>query len=49
MARSMVTQWGMSSTLGPMYYQQREVDMLSSATREVRRLPASDILWCDGL
>jgi len=34
MARSMITQWGMSTTLGPMFYQQREVDNLSPATRE---------------
>lgn len=41
MARSMITQWGMSTTLGPMFYQQREVDNLSPATREVRSGAAS--------
>ena len=40
MARSMITQWGMSSTLGPMYYPQSELDMLSPATRE-----AVDVRW----
>jgi len=44
MARSMITQWGMSSTLGPMYYPQRELDMLSPATREAVEKEVSELL-----
>jgi len=44
MARSMITQYGMSSTLGPMYYPQRELDMLSPATREAVEKEVKELL-----
>merc|ERR1719201_555987 len=44
MARSMITQWGMSSTLGPMYYPQNELDMLSPATREAVEKEVAELL-----
>ena len=34
MARNMVTKYGMSETLGPMYHERAEMENLSPATRE---------------
>jgi len=44
MARAMITQYGMSSTLGPMYYPQRELDVLSPATREAVEKEVKELL-----
>ena len=34
MARNMVTKYGMSETLGPLYHERQELENLSPATRE---------------
>ena len=44
MARSMITQWGMSPTIGPMYHSERELEKLSPATRAAVESEVKELL-----
>ena len=43
-ARSMVTKYGMSSSLGPIYHNTSDLERLSSATREAVEIEVREIL-----